>query len=182
MFFQIIVFFLLIQPIWSHAGGGDGIPVRFVFFQILNFSLFTLALFFLLRRKLPEFLKQKREDFVQYQRKAKKLEKEHQAICLSLEKKVQVLQNKESNMEQSVVKALNNLKEEMRVREKNDLDNLKVRARQEMERVKIKELNRLKTRVLFQVMEQTRRYLRAPEQAKSLEELNYQIIQKWGRM
>ncbi len=174
---------LFILPLTGAEGAGDAgnIPLRFVFFQVFNFSLFALALFYLLKKKLPGFLKQKQKDFTEYKKKASFLEKQNQSAYLLLEDKVQALIKKEKNMESTVAKALDNLKTEWETREKQEMKVLKEQVEQELKRIKIKALNKLKNRFLSSVMQKTRsRLLKASPE--SFEKLNHQMVQKWERM
>ena len=175
----MFLFFLAFFTAWAEAGEG-GIPLGFVLSQIFNFSLFVLALFFLFRKKIPGFLKQKNRDFLEYEKKARALEKERKSACLLWREKMQTLKDKEKNLPDLVEKALSDLKEDLKAQEARALKSLKIKWEQETKRLGIKELNRLKTRFLSQVMEEVKKKMTLTE--KDLEKLNYQSIQKWGRM
>lgn len=160
MFLRAIIFFLFVTPAGFCWAGGDGeIPVRFVFFQILNFSLFAAALIYLIRKKVPGFLKQKEADFLAYRKKAIEQEDRQTEACLSLKKEVQGLVEKEKNIKQTVAKALDNLKEELETQERQWSESLKLQVAREMKLRRLKELKGLRDRFLFQVMQQTRKHL-----------------------
>ena len=161
------------------AGGGE-FPLSFVLSQIFNFSLFALALFFLLRKKIPGFLKQKNQDFTEYEEKARKLEAQSKSSCLLWRKKMEALKEKENNLPQMVAKALKDLKTEMSLQKEQALKNQRAKKDQEIKRLKIKEFGRLKTRLLFQVMDQAQKKLKLSE--KDMETLNTLSIQKWEKM
>ena len=77
----------LLTPGVAFAASGEGIPFGFLFSQVLNFSLFVLILVFILRKKLPSFLRQKQSDFLEYRQKAKALEQKYQTENLTWQKK-----------------------------------------------------------------------------------------------
>ena len=159
------------------AGAGEeGIPLRFVFFQIFNFCLFAGILVYLLRGKLPAFLQQKRKDFLDYRTRAKELEEQYQLDCASLEKELLELTEKEKNIESSVAKALETLRKELTVQEKQSLETQKKQANQEIKRQRIKELGNLKNRLLSLVLQQTK--IKLKEQTECLKKLNDRMIQK----
>lgn len=179
MSFRIAIYFLFFSPLVAEAAGAGSIPIRFVFFQVLNFSLFVVALVYLLRKKLPPFLKQKRQDFLEYQKKAKDLEHGHQKDCLLLEKEIKSLIRKQENTQKMVRDALKDLRIEWEKQEEEWLENLKRHVGQELERQKIKQLGDLKTRLLSKVMTQVKTQLQEKEDAEFYNYLNYQGIQKW---
>ena len=179
MWFRIVVYILFFLPGVTWASEEGTIPFRFVCFQVLNFSLFAIALFYLLRKKLPLFLKQKQQDFLEYRKKAKQLEQEHQQACLSLEQKIETLIKKQEKTQENVKKALEDLKMELKDQEKEWLDNFKNRTDQELKRQEIKQLESLKTRLLSKVMEQTKVQLEEKVKAGSLDQLSYQGMRKW---
>ena len=179
MRFRIIIYILFFLPGVAWTSEEGTIPIRFVCFQVLNFSLFAIALFYLLRKKLPIFLKQKQQDFLEYRRKAKQLEHEHQQACLFLEQEIETLVKKQEKTQENVKKALEDLKMELKDQEKEWLDNFKKRTAQELKRQEIKQLENLKTRLLSKVMEQTEVQLQEKIKAGSLDQLSYQGMQKW---
>ena len=181
MIFKVILIFLFL-PMWVEAGGAEGTPLQFVFFQILNFSLFALVLGYLVRKKLPIFLQRKKEDFLEYQKKAKEMEKQSQLDYLSLKKELDILVEKEKNLKKSIEKALNNLKEELTEQGKQWRENLKVQATQEFKRQRLKGWVHLKDRILSQVMQQTQAQLKEIKKQDLIENLNYQMIQKWEQI
>jgi F-type H+-transporting ATPase subunit b len=74
------VLFLLTIMVSSMAfaaggGHGEGVPPYFKW-QLFNFTLFVLLLFFLFRKRLPAFFAKKREDFLAYERKARQEKEE----------------------------------------------------------------------------------------------------------
>ena len=147
----------------------EGIPLTWVFFQTLNFTLFALVLVYLIRKKLPSFLQKKKQDFLEYQKKAQEMEKQNQSIYLSLQKEWKVLQMQEQSISQDVEKALYNLEEELKKQEKKEQETLKVQTLQELKRQRLKELRDLKNRILEQVMIQAKQRLKEikePEQKK----------------
>ena len=179
--FKIFVSFLFfIVPVLVLAKGGEGVPVYFVFFQILNFSLFSLALWYLIRKHLPAFLERKQRDFLEYRERAKKLGEQYQKDCVFMEKEVQSLVEKEKNINQSVVEAVNNLKKELETQEKQWLENLRIQTEQEVKRHKLKEVNCLKDRLLSQVMQKTEKRLKETKTEEFTKKLSHWTIQKWG--
>jgi F0F1-type ATP synthase membrane subunit b/b' len=180
MFSRAIILFLFVTSAgFCWAGGGGEIPVRFVFFQILNFSLFAVALMYLIRKKAPGYLKQKEADFLEYRKKAMEQEDRQTGACLSLKKEVQGLVEKEKNIKQTVATALDNLKEELETQEKQWSESLKLQVAREIKLRRLKELNGLRDRFLFQVMQQTRKHL-AETKEESVIRLD-QMVKGWDK-
>ena len=178
MILKIIIFFLFTIPVWAWAKGNEELPIRFIFFQILNFSVFVVALVYLVRKKIPVFLKQKSEDFLEYRRRAIEQENQKKKDCLLLEREVQNLVEKEKNISQSVTKALSNLKDELEIQEKQWLESLKSKTTREIKLRKFKEFNGLRNRLLFQVMQQTKEQLGGIKKESAIQ-LD-QIVRKWS--
>lgn len=174
----IVLFFI---PISALAGGNEGVPVRFVFFQVLNFSLFVGALIYLLKKKIPALLKQKQNDFLEYRQKAIELEKKYIGECALVEKDLQVLVEKESNLNESVTKAVNLLEEELRSDSELWSDNLQKQVEQELKRQQFTKMTRLKDKLLSHVIQETEGQLKEIKQEEVLK-LNNQIIQKWEKI
>lgn len=181
MILKMLWVFLFIMPIYVLAKGGGDIPLRFVFFQIFNFSLFAVALLYLIRKHLPSFLQRKQDDFLEYRRRARELEKQHEQDCISLEEEVRVLIKKEKNIKESVANILNNLRQELEAQEKQWLENMEMQADKEIKLQRFTELNRLKNRFLSQVMQQTKKKLKKAQAEEPVHKLS-QVIRQWGDM
>lgn len=179
MAFIFIILFLF--PVTVFAGGNEGVPVKFVFFQVLNFSLFLAALSYLLKKNVPALLKQKQQDFLEYRQKALDLEKKHGEECVLLEKDFQALLEKEKNLEASVTKALDLLEKELNNEKVQWLRNLQRQLEQELKRQQITEVSRLKNEILSHVIQKTENQLKEVKKDEVLK-LNSQIIQKWEQM
>ena len=180
MFHLLAVFFLLVLPVVANAVG-EGIPVGFLFSQIFNFSLFVLILFFILKKKLSSFLKQKRADFLEYRKNAKALEQKYQSDCLAEQNKIQLLIDKQKNIKANVKEAIHRKEKEMTEELEHRLKSSKTRADQELKRLSLKNINQLKTGFLFHIMSQTKRQLKDTESTKK-EVLSSQIVQKWEQI
>ena len=177
----IFFIILFLSPITAFAGGNEGVPVSFVFFQILNFSLFVGALIYLLKKKLPSLLERKQNDFLEYRQKAIELEKKRIEECALLEKDLQVLAEKENNLDKSVAKALNLLEKELRSEGELWLENLQRQIEQELKRQQFTEMSRLKDKLLSRVLQETKEQLKEIKQEKILK-LNNQMIQRWEQV
>ena len=172
---------LFLSPITAFAGGNEGVPVHFVFFQVLNFSLFIGALIYLLKKKIPSLLEQKQNDFLEYRQKAIKLEKKRIEECILLEKELQILAEKENNLDKSVANALNFLEEELRNESELWLENLQRQVEQELKRQQYTEMTRLKDKLLSHVLQETQGQLKEIKQEEVMR-LNNQIIQRWEQI
>ncbi len=172
-----IVFLLISVPVVSGAGG-EGIPIGFLLAQVFNFSLFVLILFFILKKKIPPFLRQKQEDFLAYRQKAKALEQKYQADCRTEQEKIHHLANKQKTIKTDVARAISQREKEMAEEMEQSLKNLKSRAQQSLKRARLKETHQLKSWLLSQVMAQTKAQIKMAEPAKK-EQLNHHIVQKW---
>ena len=177
-FIFIILFFV---PMSASAGENEGIPVHFVFFQVLNFSLFVGALIYLLKKKVPALLEQKQNDFLEYRQKAIELEKKHTEKCAFLEKDLQALMEKEKNLNKSVAKAVNLLEEELKNEGELWLENLQRQVEQELKRQQFTEISRLKNKLLSHVIQKTAGQLKEIKPEEILK-LNSQTLQKWEQI
>jgi len=176
----IFCFVLFFSSSFVLAGAGGGIPLWFVFFQALNFLGFAFCFYYLLRKKVPPILKQKKQDFLDYRDKAKELEKEHKTTYDQIQHKLKGLIKKEQNLKQTVDNALKKTKEEL---EKNQLEWMGTQKKlfeQELKRQRLKEISSLKDKVLSQVLKQTKVEIEKKE-TPTLELLNKQIITKWDK-
>ena len=177
----MVFVFLFFFPGFALAGGNEGIPVPFVFFQVLNFSLFLGALVYLVKKKVPALLEQRRRDFLEYRKKAMEMEKRHTAECVLLEQDLQNLEEKEKNLNASVAKALRLLEGELKNEGEYWLQNLQRQTEQELKRQQFTEMSRLKNKLLSHVVRNAADQLKEMEEDKILQ-LNRQIIQKWEKM
>ena len=180
--FILICLLSILVPLVTLAGGGEqGIPFGFLFSQIFNFSIFALILFFLLRKKGPAFLRQKKADFLEYRKSAKSLEQKHQADGLTLQKKIHHLTNKQKNIKTEVAVAISHKEKEMTQEMEHRLKNLKSRAEQELKRWHLQHITQLRVWFSSKVMVQIKRQIKEAEPAKK-EKLNHYIIQKWEQL
>ena len=179
---KYVLFFIITicAPVLSQATGAEGgIPLSFVLFQILNFSVFTACLFFLLRKKLPEFLQQKRKDFLDYRARAGDLEEQEQSARKVWAQKLHEIEEKEKTLTADVQKALSLLQKEVKEREDQNRQIQEQQNQRELKRVRIKELSLLKNKVLSLVMARAKAELTGrPLPAR----FNEQSLQKWERL
>ena len=159
------------------AGGGEGIPLGFLLSQVFNFFLFALILFLILRKKAPAFLKQKRSDFLEYRKKAQALKQKQQADCLALQQKIQYIETKQSQTKEEVAKALDRDKKELAQQMEHQINILKTSKEQALNRQRLKEVHRLKTMLLSQVMENTSQQI--SQESEKLKLYDQHVIQKW---
>ena len=69
---KFFLFCLMIQPLFSLCAGGE-MPVSFILFQALNFTLFLLIIIYFLLKKTPAMLKRKQKDYLSMNAKAQDL-------------------------------------------------------------------------------------------------------------
>ena len=178
MFMKKIIFFsLLIFPV-SVFAASDGVPWSFVFFQVLNFSIFLFCLCYLLMKKLPPLLKQKREDFLDYRKRAVALEEKNKEECIKLEKEFLVLEEKAKNISITAQEAIDDLKKEKQKAYKFWSENIKKQQEQEWLRQKRKTMTSIKSWILTQVLQTTREKLQAWSNSSESHKTAHQIIDK----
>ncbi len=122
-------FFLLVFPYLSEASSSEGIPVREIFFQTLNFSLFFGLFLFLLKKPVRIFYKTKRKDFLLFEEQAKKQNQEMKASLQKWEQKVKELDLKEETIKQDAEREGKKLQAEKKI----ELKDLKKRLQAEKE-------------------------------------------------
>ena len=112
------------------AGGVDqGFPAKAIFYQVFNFSIFFIALIFLLRKPAKEFFKSRKEDFFRFEKQARqqeeKMKKEHQ---LWLDK-VEEISKKETDIKSQALKEGENFKKQKQL----ELEGLKEKMKKDEE-------------------------------------------------
>ena len=74
---------------------------REFFFQCFNFCLFFAALLFLARKPIRDFFKQRKQNFLSFQKEAEQQEKEQLKRFSHLENKIKEIQSKEKTIEKA---------------------------------------------------------------------------------
>lgn len=181
MFMKKIIFLILLIFPLSGFAGSEGVPWSFVFFQALNFSVFLFCLCYLLIKKLPPILRQKREDFLDYRKRAVSLEEQNRAESMRLEKEFLVLEEKAKNIQTTAQEAIDDLKKEKQNEYKFWLDNIRKQQEQEWSRQQRKEMNSMKNWILSQVLKETREKLQVWSKSSESHKVADQIInKKWS--
>ena len=142
---------LFVFTLPATAGGNAGVPWSFVFFQALNFLTFLMILFYLLKKKLPPILQQKRKEFIAYKNQAGTLEKENREKCFKLEQEVLALDIKAKNIHIEAQNSIKKLREEKQQEYLSWLECIKQQQKTEIERRKKKEIELLKNWILSKV-------------------------------
>ena len=91
-------------PVLSYGAGAEGVPWFLVSSQALNFSLFIIILFFLLRKKVKNLFLQREKDYYQSFRQAEIQRDRAEKQKLDLAQKLKVL---ESDEQKALQKARN---------------------------------------------------------------------------
>ena len=177
---KIIFLTFLIFPLLSYAGS-EGMPWSFVLFQALNFSVFLFCLCYLLIKKLPPILKQKRRDFLDYRKRAISLEEQNRLECIKLEKEFSVLEGKAKNIQVTAQKAIDDLKREKQKEYNFWLENIKKQQEQEWIRQKRKKMASVKGWILSQVLQSTREKLQTWSKSLESHKIADQIVNKEWR-
>ena len=173
-----MILFLWFVPFIVFASGSEAeeIPWETLFFQFINFSLFAALLVFLVRRYLPPFLIQQKEDFLEYKGRAIALEQQYKDACLKLEREIEELNEKQKNLKQDVEQAIKRLAQEMEEKEQDYQTNQQRQNREELKRQKLKATNQLKEKMLRTVMSQTTDKLKKALDSQKQDSLNWSFI------
>jgi len=176
----ILLLGFLLFPLPGFADS-EGIPWSFVFFQVFNFSIFLFGLCYLLIKKLPPILRQKREDFLDYRKRAVFLEKRNRVESMKLEKEFLVLEEKAKNIQVTAQQAIDDLRRGKQREYEFWLDNTKKQHEQEWLRQKRKKITSMKSWILSQVLQETGKKLQSwSKSPKSHEVAEHIIHKKWS--
>ena len=181
MFIKKFIFLTLLVFPLSGFAASKGVPWSFVFFQALNFSIFLFCLCYLLGKKIPPILKQKREDFLDYRKRAVSLEEQNRSECTKLENEFLVLEEKAKNIHLTAQAAIDDLNREKQKEYEFWLENMKKQQEQEWHRQQRKTMTSIKGWILSQVLQATREKLKPWSKSSESHKVADQIIDKrWG--
>ena len=117
---------ILFFSLFSYASEGT-FPAKEIFFQIFNFSIFVMILFFLMRKPIKVFFHKRQEEFFAFEKQAFQLEKEKQEELKTWEKKIQVLRDQEKEIEKKAQAE----GEKFVFQQKEEIRTLKIRFKRE---------------------------------------------------
>ena len=95
-FFELILFLF---PFCSFSASGV-FPVKEVFFQVFNFSIFFGIFVFLMRKPLKVLFHKRQEEFFSFEKQAKALEAERKKELKVWEEKLEILKKQEAAIQQ----------------------------------------------------------------------------------
>ena len=142
VFMKIFLFLLSSNPLFSFSAGGE-MPVSFILFQALNFTLFLLIIIYFLLKKAPAMLKRKQKDYLSMNTKAQNLyqmaqdkNKEIKAKLQQMEDQFAHFQNELNHrvkeMEQSISKETQVLCENVKRGAQNAVEREMIQLKQEL--------------------------------------------------
>lgn len=134
----------------ASGGHGDGGIPAAVYWQALNFVLFAALLWFLLRKKVPAYFKERAANFNMALAKAEKARLEAEAQKREIEQRLKTLQ---ASADQSVAQAKAEA-EELRKKILREAEELSVRMKEDARRTAEIELQRAKTELREEVLAQ----------------------------
>ena len=106
------------QPLLSLCAGGE-MPVSFILFQALNFTLFLLIIIYFLLKKAPAMLKSKQKDYLSMNAKAQNLYQTAQDKNKEIKEKLQQMEDRfvhfQSELDQKVEEIERNISKETQV-------------------------------------------------------------------
>lgn len=102
IFLNFILFMLVFLPsaFASSLSGTSQLPVKDILVQLLNFSLFFICLFVLIRKTVQAFVQKRREEFFQFEKQAKTLEQDLKQELESWNQKINEAQQQENSLQQ----------------------------------------------------------------------------------
>ena len=125
---------LLFSLITSYSfAATDGVPVKFVLSQLLNFTIFAGLLFYLIKKQVPRVLKVEYNDYLENKKRARRVYEEALQKLTETKNKIKELDRKEAffqkevlgeikKIEQKMVTDLNNQKESFKRLAQNTVD------------------------------------------------------------
>lgn len=113
-------------PLFSFAAS-EAFPVKEIFFQIFNFSIFATAFVFLIRKPIKIFFHKRQEEFFSFEKQAIQLEKEKKSELKTWEKKLETLREQEAEIQKRAKKE----GEKFVFQKKEELKNLRGRLKKE---------------------------------------------------
>ena len=150
VFMKIFLFCLTIQPLLSLCASGE-MPVSFILFQALNFSLFLLIIIYFLLKKVPAMLKSKQKDYLSMNAKAQNLYQTAQDKNKEIKEKLQQMEDRfvhfQNELDQKVEEIERNVSKETQVL----CENIKRGVQSVVEREVIQIKQELKNDLLKQV-------------------------------
>lgn len=142
----MMIFLLCFFPFLTLASS-EAFPVKTIFIQTFNFSLFFILLIFLLRKPAKEFFKKQREDFFLFEKQAKEQEekkkKEHQIWS----QKVQEILHKKQNIKAQALEEGNKFQQ----KKQRELEDISQKMADEAQEFFHLESERLKAQTLKQL-------------------------------
>ena len=90
-----LIFFSIFSPLFCLAAS-QGVPVRFVLFQALNFAIFSWIIIYLAIKKIPPVLKIQYEDYIMNKKQAKKMYEQAYKELKETQNKIAELEKKET--------------------------------------------------------------------------------------
>jgi len=109
--FLVLLLFVVAQAAFAAGGGGhDGVPVKTVSFQFINFFAFVALLTFVLRKKIAAFYAQRLVDFKEQFEKARKRKEEAEKKNSKIKTKIKVISETEDQQVQKAQSDANTMK------------------------------------------------------------------------
>jgi len=135
----------------GHGAGhhADGVPAS-VYWQAVNFFIFAFLLWFLLRKKVPAYFKERELNFNMALEKAEKAHQEAEAQKREVERRLQALQ---ASADQSIAQAKAEA-EELRIKILREAEELSERLKEDAHRTAEIELQRAKTELREEALSQ----------------------------
>lgn len=120
-------FLLFTFSFFLQAESVEGFPAKAIFHQVLNFSLFFIALIVFLKKPVREFLKKQRDDFFIFEDRAKQQQEKTQKEFSKWQQKVKELTTKQQNIKNSATKEGENFIQQ----KKQEIEDLKLKMARE---------------------------------------------------
>ena len=100
MIFLIYCFVLTSYTAWG--AGGQGIPVSFILFQVLNFTIFSLIIAYFIIKKTPAFMEDRFQKYQTIQNQAQTLYAEALERRAQIQKRAEKLKRDEQNFSEDI--------------------------------------------------------------------------------
>ena len=96
------LFLVIFYTVSSWAASGEGIPVSFILFQTLNFSIFLGISAYIFLKKVPKFILLQYKDYLSMKERAETLYQQAQKNKDSAQKKLSQIKEKESRFDEEL--------------------------------------------------------------------------------
>ena len=141
---------LIVEPLSSLSAGGE-MPVSFILFQALNFTLFLLIIIYFLWKKAPALLKSKQTDYLSMKDKAQNLYQTAQKKNKEMKEKLKQMEDRFAHFQNELDQKVKEMEQSISKETQVLCENVKRGVQNAVEREIIQLKQELKDELLKQV-------------------------------